>query len=367
MSWIRKSAYVVGVNLLVLLGLLSAVAILPPLVKDVSSVIKSAYRSVAPKEVKASKRATLPVYNEYDWAPKHFAELEQKRTVYYDHIGWRRAEFRGETITVDAEGYRRHDHATDFVSADVWFFGGSTIWGTGVTDATTIPAYFQRDTSLRSFNFGETAYTAHQSLNLLMKAYLSGGRPKYVIFYDGVNEVANKCRREHGFYSSGQEATIRRQLETKQESQLYRTLTPTIEMLRDALGSDDAGEGGYDCDTDAAKAELIAKTLVFDWSLAKKIVEDNGGVFIPVLQPVAYLGKPNVGHLTKMHKEKALGRQYQALYPEIKRLLKEQGFAYYDFTGLFDGDDQLYIDFCHVVPDGNERVARQLAAVLAGR
>jgi hypothetical protein len=204
---------------------------------------------------------------------------------------------------------------------------------------------------------------------MLMKAYLSGGRPKYVVFYDGVNEVLGKCRSEHGFYSSAQESTIRQRLDPKRlsPSHLNRTLSPTIEILRDSLGSNERAERGYDCDTNAVKAELIAKTLVFDWSLAKRIVEDNGGVFVPVLQPVAYLGTPNVSYLTKMHKEKALGRQYQAVYPEIKRLLKEQGFAYYDFTDLFDGDDPLYIDFCHVVPKGNERVAQKLAAVISGR
>lgn len=366
MNWIRKSAYVAGVNLLVLLALVSAVAILPPLIKDVSAGVKSMYRTVFPKKEKSGRRAELPVYDKYSWAAKHFAEQSQTATIYYDHIGWRRGEFRGETITVDADGYRRHDTSRDFRSADIWFFGGSTIWGTGVLDSMTIPAYFQKETSLGTFNFGESSYTSHQGLNMLMKAYLSGGRPRYVVFYDGVNEVLSKCRREHGFYSSAQEARIRERLESGGDaaSSLHRMLSPTIDILQAPFRKSIVGKQGYDCDFNDAKAMLIARTLVFDWGMAKKIVEDNGGVFVPVLQPVAYLGSPNVSHLKKMHEDEALGRQYQVVYPLIKRLLSEEGFSYLDFTDLFDGDDRVYIDFCHVVPEGNERVVRKLTAAL---
>jgi hypothetical protein len=369
MNWIRKSAYVVGVNLLVLLALVSVVAILPPLIRDVSAGVKSVYRMVFPKPEKVLRRAGLPVYDKYGWAAKHFTEQSQTTTVYYDHIGWRRGEFRGETITVDADGYRRHDTSRDFRSADIWFFGGSTTWGTGVLDSMTIPAYFQKEASLATFNFGEASYTAHQSLNMLMKAYLSGGRPKYVVFYDGVNEVLSKCRREHGFYSSAQEGRIRERLEARSDtaSSLHQVLSPTVEILQAPFRKATARKQGYDCDSNDAKAKMIAQTLIFDWGIAKKSVEDNCGVFVPVLQPVAYLGTPNVSHLEKMQEDQALGRQYQVVYPLIKRLLSEGGVSYFDFTELFDVDDQLYIDFCHVVPEGNEMVVRKLSALVGAR
>ena len=102
---------------------------------------------------------------------------------------------------------------TDTVAdAKVWVFGGSTAWGVGVPDDGTIAAYLEKATRLRTFNLAETGYNAHQSLNLLMKLYVEGGRPEFVVFYDGVNEVEQKCRKELTFYSTSQEAQIRQKL-----------------------------------------------------------------------------------------------------------------------------------------------------------
>jgi hypothetical protein len=37
---------------------------------------------------------------------------------------------------------------------------------------------------------------------------------------------------------------------------------------------------------------------------------------------------------------------------------------YIDLTAVFDGDEALYIDFCHVIPKGNEMVAAALDRAL---
>ena len=39
-----------------------------------------------------------------------------------------------------------------------------------------------------------------------MKLYVEGGRPEFVVFYDGVNEIEQKCRKDLTFYSTSQEA-----------------------------------------------------------------------------------------------------------------------------------------------------------------
>ena len=136
------------------------------------------------------ERNEVAAYKGESWPTQHFIEFGALRTVYHDFIVWRRQKFDGKTVHIDQNGYRRHGSLTDTVAdAKVWVFGGSTAWGTGVPDDDTIAANLEKATGLRTFNLGETGYNAHQSLNLLMKLYVEGGRPEFVVFYDGVNEV----------------------------------------------------------------------------------------------------------------------------------------------------------------------------------
>ena len=171
-----------AINALVLALLLALLAVLPPAAVDLYKLVRGGV---------ADPRARLPIYDQLDWAAQHFEEFAALRTRYQDFIGWRRQPFAGTTITIDEAGYRRHPGGAGMNESEVWVFGGSAVWGPGVTDAGTIPARLQALSARPSFNFGEAAYTAHQSYNLLMKAYLLGGRPRQVVFYDGVNEVVH--------------------------------------------------------------------------------------------------------------------------------------------------------------------------------
>lgn len=364
MSWIKKSAAVVAINIGVLLGLLALIALVPPLLADLGSGLHHAYKKILPAT--ASRKSVLPAYEKYDWSGKHFAEFSALQTTYYDYIGWRRAPFSGETITIDGQGYRQHGK-TEGLQAATWFFGGSTMWGTGVIDSMTIPAFFAADSGLSSFNFGETAYTAHQSLNLLMKAYLSGGKPQHVVFYDGVNDVAHKCRYELNYYSSAREQQIREKLKPAgfAGSSFMSVLSPSIEILSKPFRKHVDKSKLFDCDTNAEKARLVAAALVQDWELAQTLVEAHGGEFTPVLQPVAHIGSPNLKHLPEVAADQALRRQYQAVYAEVKRQLKTKNLRYLDGSALFDGSEPLYIDFCHVGPEGNKKVANEIRRFLA--
>lgn len=349
-------------NVLVLLALLAVLLLAPPVVYDL-------YRHAEPFAAwrPSDPRATLPNYRGIEWAAVHFEEFARMRTRYHDFIGWRRMPFQGRTITIDGDGYRRHPSGVAREDAAIWVFGGSTIWGPGVDDASTIPARLQARSGRTSFNFGESGYTAHQSYNLLIKNYLLGGRPRHVVFYDGANEVVNKCRAELGFFSAAQEQVIRARLAS--ESMTWDAVAPAIDVLGRMIrrlwsAPPEAAAGGYDCHVNEAKRRLIAANLVLDWQLARQLVESRGGTFLPVLQPVAFVGTPNLSHLPAVRGDAPLRAQYDALYPEIVRQLDAAGIRYLDLTRSFDGDELLYIDFVHVAPRGNDRIAQQIAARL---
>lgn len=75
---------------------------------------------------------------------------------------------------------------------DVYFFGGSTMYGFGVQDAETLPAYFEAlappEWRVRSFNYGQPYYYSRQETLLFELALRRGDRPSATVFMDGLNE-----------------------------------------------------------------------------------------------------------------------------------------------------------------------------------
>lgn len=70
----------------------------------------------------------------------------------------------------------------------VWFFGGSTTFGYGVSDSETIPAALERRLNQPVINFGRSHYYSAQENILFLRLLESGYRPGAVIFLDGSNE-----------------------------------------------------------------------------------------------------------------------------------------------------------------------------------
>lgn len=380
---IVNRVFVVAVNAAVLIVLLAMVVFIPPAVVDFLRFTRSHVTSVA------DPRSALPNYAAQPWVKKHFAEFMSLRSKYYDYIVWRRQAFAGETIHIDGRGYRRHAPNIDYPAAQIWFFGGSTMWGYGSRDNETIPAVADRISGLRAFNFAEAGYVAHQSLNLLEKAYLEGGNPKYVVFYDGANDVAEKCMVGQSVYGTTYETAIRNfvELHSRQDARslLMRVFYPTVEAFQiiaqrfkgapRSSGEAPNDSAFYECQRNPQKVHAIAAMLAADWTAAKALVESHGGKFLPVLQPIAYIGSPNLTHLKSIvpymgeHLKSVpddviLKRQFELVYAEIRKVLAERHIEYIDLTRSLDGNELFYIDECHLSPKGNEVVARRLAAAL---
>jgi hypothetical protein len=364
MAPIRNALKIAGFNAALTICLLGLLVMAPALWSDLKQALEGEGNAADSQEY------LLPPYRNEPWAKQHFFEFARLETQYHDFIGWRRTPFSGETITVDRNGFRRHtSNANDPNDAAIWVFGGSTVWGTGSPDNGTIPAQLETLTNRGTFNFGESGYVSHQSLNLLMRQYVLGGKPELVIFYDGVNEVAHKCRRELTFYSASREQQIRERLQIRGGSRFLKLFQPLVDGLRvrlpnTAKTSSRNDPRYFDCDTDTEKATLIAKNLIQDWNVARRLVEGHGGRFLPVLQPVSYIGAPNLEYLPKSTRDAALELQFQAVYPKIREQAKKLELTFLDLTSLFDGPVPRYIDFCHVTPEGNKEIALAINELL---
>ncbi len=274
-------------------------------------------------------RSALPGYAGAAWAREHFRELAQQRESYEPFVGWRLAPY-----------------------------AGSTMWGTGADDESTIPSILAREHGVRARNFGETAYTTHQGLETFIRPVQEGHRPDVAGFYDGVNDVAMKCRSDRGIHSIENESWIRERWQIPVGSARYFPY-PLVGAI--GRGSPSERPRTTDCRSNPAKARQGASALVSDWQIARMVAETHGIRLVAILQPVLYFSRTRSDRLPAALRGNQR-KQYEAVYPIVLELMAGTGF--HSLVEVLDADEYLYVDFCHLSPNGNRRVARAIAPLL---
>jgi hypothetical protein len=112
------------------------------------------------------------------------------------YVYYRRRPFRSRDLTVDSAGMRHTPQPRTATDAPTLFlFGGSTTWGSFQRGSFTLASVLARRLHaaarpVRVVNFGETGYVHGQEVLTLQQQLLDGQRPAFVVFYDGINEVA---------------------------------------------------------------------------------------------------------------------------------------------------------------------------------
>ena len=218
MNWIK----IIFFNIFITFCLLGMMLLTPPIVYSFYSLVPTANTENSSKVSKKVSRDSLDLYKGIKWAPIHFKEFSMLPTTYHDYITWRRDDFKGETINI-VDGLRATFEPNNLNSkADNYlFFGGSTTWGTGVNDENTYPSIFAERLKTRVTNFGESGYIARQSLalltNFLVEKSLSDLSGQYIVFYDGVNDVINRCRSEITGLGTVREQQIRQQIQNSRK------------------------------------------------------------------------------------------------------------------------------------------------------
>ena len=141
---------------------------------------------------------------------------------------------------IDPEGFRITPgsvSATD--SYKVFVFGGSAVWGFGVPDSCTIPAYLlnilQMNTTLpvEMRNFGQVGYVSTQEVIELMFQIRSENIPDLVIFMDGMNDVSASY--QSGIVGTHQNFPLIRdrvELRSKEQSNFQVSVSPILQALR---------------------------------------------------------------------------------------------------------------------------------------
>ena len=139
-------------------------------------------------------RENSPVYQDYPdrndfWKEQLYVENANPRFEPYFH--WRKAEFSGKYVNIDRNGIRKTIKKTNIKgNKKLFMLGGSTLWGEGSPDDSTIPSVLQSmlEGKYDIHNYGELGFVSAQELNYLLYQLSLGNIPDVVIFYDGVND-----------------------------------------------------------------------------------------------------------------------------------------------------------------------------------
>jgi len=359
-----KLLKIVIINILVFLGLLIIANLTVISIHELAnSKLLSHFRNRT-----EDYRWPLPNYNNIGWARKHFQEYHELQYQYVSYIGWRGLAYKGQTININEQGIRntpQSEYATD-KSRLVVFMGGSTMLGEGVNDANTIPAHFASIAHgrFRAVNFGEGAYNAFQEYLFLKLQVINGLKPYAVVSYDGVNDskVLMADRRPFSHDRENQIRNIMKGQDKDDDKTLsfgYYLLNP----LKSFIAKYKKDRVEYDTfEISQQDVENKAKILLESWMSTKELAESQGTYFIAVLQPNAGVGKPYLKHLLF---DQRMASGYQVYYSAVLKLLntpryRELGKNVLDLTGAFDRREYIYIDDCHVSPNGNKIIGEKI-------
>ena len=303
-------------------------------------------------------RESLP---DQESAQRIFRELRQLTKRYTPYMGWSREPFSGTTTHVDPiHGERITPQTTNHPTKHIHFFGGSTMWGTGVDDYNTIPAHFNAlHPDYRVSNHAQSGFVSRQGLARLINLVNQNSPMDLVVFYDGCNDPLSLCRQDVSINGH------------REQSKILRKLTHQWQIPKDLFESTQTAirtvikpgkRPPSRCKDDPTYAQTVAATMVNNWRIAKAIAELGGAEFHAILQPVAIMGSPNIEYLN----ERSDIPEWNAVYPLVQEIKRKENLTWiHDFTDAFDRKDYIYIDLCHVNSLGNKIIAEKLNAVIS--
>jgi lysophospholipase L1-like esterase len=254
-------------------------------------------------------------------------------------------------------------------NVNVWVFGGSTVYGTGVPDWATLPSYLSRklnsagsDCTIVS-NFGVEGYVSNQELIVLLQQ-LKTHRPEIVIFYDGINDAGtaedlNKPPLPYYYFQTIKdrvEGSIRGRFDFVTGSHAFR--------LAAMLGR--AVRGKSPSTTQVAERRTKAGAVLDNYEenlrLARALGAAYGFETYAFWQPSLYYGrKPLVPFEQNEISVSDRSPSIIASYQEAESRAAE--CRCFVFLGdLFDSvKEPLYLDVAHLGPRGNELAAQAIA------
>lgn len=271
------------------------------------------------------------------------------------HTGFVEAAVTSRFINVDDRGIRSNGGAPpDALDDVIWFLGGSTTFGFGVTDTETIPAQLERLIGHPVINFGVRGYASQTENRRLGHLLRAGYHPRLVLFLDGINEACETDQFEDELSALVMQS---------QEGFLLQVTRPVSQLLKRTrarlMGRPTAAGSPFACVRaqrhsllrdihDRAMRERQALCDVYDVSCVT-FVQPFPGVHGRHDDP-EFANNPEA-------------LEFRELFVHLEPSWRAAGATF--VTGALDGLDQhAFIDWAHYSAEANARIAAAIAAAL---
>lgn len=194
--------------------------------------------------------------------------------------------------------------------------------------------------NIEVYNGGISAYRAAQELQKLMRDVVMILKPDMVISYSGINDSSEiRLEPKHPFTVNYRADIVRKCI----SKNLIRNPFHAVKVSEYTLGLED-------------KNELWEHWLYCERAM-HAICQEYGITFYGVLQPYA---KNDKKALRTYDFRKKLNHFYRNTKEMIGEMEKEGQDWLKDFTDIFDGEEKLFYDHCHVYERGNRIIASRM-------
>lgn len=333
------------------------------------------------------RRLFHSAYESKSWARQLFEERARAPYEYEPFLGWKKPEFHGKYINLDALGMRKtwNPQFADEKPTKIYMFGGSTLWGMGARDEFTIPSLVSKglNEGKRAYevhNYGHSGYVFMQELVKLIQLLIDGHRPDYVVFYDGANDM-------YAAYQSGSAGAVQNTAMFKakfratelssfghlfagvkgvvrEHCMIYRAVSRVAETIEGpGVGGEIAAR--YQPDQLQVLAEETVEYYCELLKLLASLSEGYGFRFLCFWQPVAFAEEkltPEEVQFAPRLESQNLTDFCKRVYGQIKIVSPENHVNISD--ALYGRTDSVYIDFTHISEEGNQMVAERIVDAL---
>ncbi|WP_299136651.1 SGNH/GDSL hydrolase family protein [uncultured Tenacibaculum sp.] len=314
---------------------------------------------------------------------------EQVKGLYYEHIElqtkwspythFELKKYTGKYNNIDSLGHRKtlSFYKDSSSSIKIFCFGGSTMYGIGTKDENTIPSTLAKvlknkipSKKFTITNFGLPGYTNDLEILQLRKELIKGNIPDIVIFYDGVNEVISayqnnkigvpfNCFNRKIEYNTHKEYLKKIRLFLK-TSNIYNF----IKYLKKKTGVNPNNV------KDLIDNDLLSRQIVhnykFNLTTSDSYAKSYNFKVFNFLQPIIFTNKKLSKYESFMAKNE---KYYKKLFIKSYDLFKldttlNKNITFNNLSNIFNKintEKTVYADFCHLVKEGNEIIAKNMA------
>lgn len=263
------------------------------------------------------------------------------------------------------------------------------MWGTGVSDAATIPSIMAKELQRQGVvaqivNFGETGYVSTQEVMTLMLQLQKGNIPDLVIFYDGVNDTfsayqqhlaglpQNEFNRVREFNLSSVGAFKQRRdmviqdVVTKLATLRFaKSLLQRMGVRRKAeLAANPVALGQPEADSQAL-AQALINTYTNNMELISALSKHYRFEYLFYWQPTIFqkasLTKYELGQREAAQTIEPFFRKTYDLMQQSALVARREPSVRDLSLLLTDVPHPMYLDWCHLGEAGNKLIAQRMA------